>query len=199
MIYLELFFSFFKLGLFGFGGGYAIIPLMEYEISSHGWLDISDFANIVSISQMTPGPIGINAATYVGYHAAPLGLLGSLIATLGMVLPSFIIVIAIANIFNRFSQHPLFQSILKGIRPVTIGLITSAVWFFAGISILTTKLSTREISRWSEMPWYDLFDRIHVSPGGVMIAIIIFVLIKKTKIHPIMAVVVSAALGVLLI
>lgn len=199
MIYWELFSTFFKLGLFGFGGGYAIVPLMEFEISAHGWLDMADFANIVSVSQMTPGPIAINAATYIGYHAAPFGFLGALCATFGVVLPSFILIIAIANIFNKFNQHPVFQSILKGIRPVTIGLIASAVWFFATISIITLKISTAAISRWSTFWWYSFFEKIHISPGALLIAIIIFVLIQKAKIHPILAVVMSAVFGILLI
>jgi hypothetical protein len=102
MIYLELFGVFFKIGLFGFGGGYAMIPLLEGEISAHGWLPVREFADIVAISQMTPGPIMVNAATYIGYRVA--GFLGSAIATFGVSLPSLVLVMLVAHSIRVFKE-----------------------------------------------------------------------------------------------
>ncbi len=134
MIYVELFGVFFKIGLFGFGGGYAMVPLLEGEIASHGWLPVREFADIVAISQMTPGPIMVNAATYIGYRAA--GVLGSAIATFGVSLPSFILVTLVAHSIRVFKESVGVQGILYGIRPGTVGLIAAAVVFFARVSML---------------------------------------------------------------
>jgi chromate transporter len=134
MIYLELFGVFFKIGLFGFGGGYAMIPLLEGEISAHGWLPVREFADIVAISQMTPGPIMVNAATYIGYRVA--GFLGSAIATFGVSLPSLVLVILVAHSIRVFKESVGVQGILYGIRPGTVGLIATAVVFFARVSII---------------------------------------------------------------
>jgi chromate transporter len=130
MILLELFWSFFQVGLFCFGGGYAALPLIQREtVDLHHWLDLQEFADVVTISQMTPGPIGINAATFVGQRVASLP--GSIVATLGFVFPSFLIVLVLAVIYYRYRSLTLMQSILGGLRPAVVALIASA-----GLTIL---------------------------------------------------------------
>jgi len=131
MIYLKLIWSYLKIGLFGFGGGYAMLTLIEREIVGHGWLTSTAFTDIVAISQMTPGPIGINSATYIGYmapgmveprFAGPLwGLLGSVICTLTVVLPSYLLVLYASHFVRRHKDSLAIQGIFKGLRPVTIG------------------------------------------------------------------------------
>ncbi len=125
MIYLQLFWSFFKIGLFGFGGGYAILSLIQQEIYGYGWMSQSEFVDMVAISQMTPGPIGINAATYVGYTVTG-SVLGSAITTFALLLPSLIIMLTLCQIYKRMKDNVYVAGTLKGLRYVVIGLIASA-------------------------------------------------------------------------
>lgn len=124
-IYIQLFISFFKIGLFGFGGGYAIISLIQHEIEMHGWMTQKEFTDIIAISQMTPGPIGINSATYVGYTASGT-VLGSAIATIAIVLPSFIIMLTLVKFFIALKGNKYLEWAFLGLRPVVIGLIAAA-------------------------------------------------------------------------
>ncbi|MBP8904367.1 MAG: chromate transporter [Paludibacteraceae bacterium] len=124
-IYIQLFLSFFKIGLFGFGGGYAIISLIQHEIEIHGWMTQSEFTDIIAISQMTPGPIGINSATYVGYTASG-SVLGSVIATVAIVLPSFIIMLTLVKFFFALKGNKYMEWAFLGLRPAVIGLIAAA-------------------------------------------------------------------------
>lgn len=124
MIYLQLFLSFVKIGLFSFGGGYAMIPFIQREVVSHGWLTVSQLVDIIAIAEMTPGPIAVNSATFVGYNAA--GLLGGFVATLGVSLPSMILVLIISGFFYKFQKKPANRMMFYGIRPVVVGLILSA-------------------------------------------------------------------------
>lgn len=134
MLFLELFLTFFQIGLFGFGGGYAMLSMIQGEVvTSHGWLSSAEFTDIVAISQMTPGPIGINSATYVGYTAAinagyshVWGVLGSITATFAVVLPSFILMIAISKFFLKYQKHPMVEAVFKGLRPAVVGLLAAA-------------------------------------------------------------------------
>lgn len=126
MIYIELFYTFFKIGLFGFGGGYAMLSLIQGEVvTRHGWLTPQEFTDIVAISQMTPGPIGINSATYVGFSATG-SIWGSVIATAAVILPSFILMLTISRFFIKFQKHPAVESVFSGIRPVVVGLLAAA-------------------------------------------------------------------------
>ncbi|MEN6569170.1 MAG: chromate transporter [Rikenellaceae bacterium] len=126
MIYLQLFITFFKIGLFTFGGGYAMISLIQNEVVvNHHWVDAASFTDMIAISQMTPGPIGINSATYVGY-AVTGNVFGSAIATIAVSLPSFIIILTIAHFYVQFKKNVLFESALNGIKPVVLGLIGAA-------------------------------------------------------------------------
>lgn len=134
MIFLQLFYTFFKIGLFGFGGGYAMISMIQGEVvTRHEWLSSTEFTDIIAISQMTPGPIGINSATYVGYSAVVnagyshvIGILGSVVATVSVVLPSFILMVLISKFFLKYQKHPIIASVFKGLRPGVVGLLAAA-------------------------------------------------------------------------
>ena len=136
MIYIKLIWSYLKIGLFGFGGGYAMLALIEREIVGPGWITEQTFTDIVAISQMTPGPIGINSATYIGYVArgqysqafsSPVfGILGSLICTLVVIIPSFMLVAYTSHLIHRHRDSDVVKGIFTGLRPVVVGLIASA-------------------------------------------------------------------------
>lgn len=130
----QLFWSFFLIGMFTFGGGYAMLSLIQAEVVvEHAWLSESTFTDIVAISQMTPGPIGINCATYVGYDVVTatgaghlMGIIGSLTATLAITLPSFIIVLLLVRFYNKVKGSPVFEGVMSVIRPAVVGLIGAA-------------------------------------------------------------------------
>jgi chromate transporter len=127
MIYLKLFLTFFKIGLVSFGGGYAVLGMINQEVVvANKWISNKEFIDIVAISQSTPGPIAINSATYIGYKVAPVGVLGSVLATLGVVLPSVIVMIFICRFFFKFKNNRHVENALSGLRPATVGLIAAA-------------------------------------------------------------------------
>lgn len=134
MIYLQLFYTFFKIGLFGFGGGYGMLSLIQNEVvENHQWISVSEFTDIVAVSQMTPGPIGINSATYVGYtsvinegYSQTDAVFGSLLSSFAVVLPSFILMLMISVFLMRYKNHPLVQTVLSWLRPVVVGLLAAA-------------------------------------------------------------------------
>ena len=125
--YIELFYTFFKIGLFGFGGGYAMLSIVQFEVvEAHQWLTIGEFTDIVAISQVTPGPIAINSATYIGYQATGGTVAGSLIATFAVCLPSIIIMVLICRFFLLFKSNSYVMAALSGMKPAAIGLIAAA-------------------------------------------------------------------------
>lgn len=134
MIFLELFLTFFIIGIFGFGGGYGMLSLIQTQtVTQHHWLTTAEFTNIVAISQMTPGPIGINSATYCGYtaiHNAGMGegmaILGSATATFALVLPSFVLMVLISKLFMKYMNTQMVQSVFTGLRPAVVGLLAAA-------------------------------------------------------------------------
>jgi chromate transporter len=134
MIYLYLFITFFEIGLFGFGGGYGMLSLIQTEVVvHHHWLSTAEFTNVVAISQMTPGPIGINAATYCGYTAVHnagynglMAVLGSTLATFALVLPSLVLMILISKMFMKYMNTSAVQSVFSGLRPAVVGLLAAA-------------------------------------------------------------------------
>ena len=127
MILLELFWSFLQIGLFSIGGGYAAMPLIQSQaVTQHAWLTMAEFGDLVTIAEMTPGPIAINAATFVGYRSA--GVLGSVCATLGVVLPSFTIILIISGILREFQENTYVQYAFRGIRAGVLALIVKAMW-----------------------------------------------------------------------
>ncbi len=152
MIFLQLFITFFEIGLFGFGGGYGMLSLIQGEVvTKHAWLTAAEFTDIVAVSQVTPGPIGINSATYVGYaavthagYSASWGMLGSCLATVAVVLPSFLLMLLVVKAFRKYRQNAVVESMFSVLRPTVVGLIAAA-------AIL---LMTREnFSAPSESPW----------------------------------------------
>ncbi|MFC2711194.1 chromate transporter [Hoylesella oralis] len=134
MIYLYLFITFFEIGLFGFGGGYGMLSLIQTEtVVHHHWLSSAEFTNIVAVSQMTPGPIGINSATYCGYVATHnagyngfMAVLGSTVATFALVLPSLILMVLISKMFMKYMNTSAVQNIFSGLRPAVVGLLAAA-------------------------------------------------------------------------
>ena len=134
MIFLQLFITFFQIGLFGFGGGYGMLSLIQGEVVHHwGWMTTAEFTDIVAVSQMTPGPIGINSATYCGYTAVhnagmseTMAVLGSCVSTFALVLPSLILMILISKMFMKYMNTPLVQSVFTGLRPAVVGLLAAA-------------------------------------------------------------------------
>ncbi|MHB1418306.1 MAG: chromate transporter [Bacillota bacterium] len=171
MVVLTLFLAFFRIGAFSFGGGYAMIPFFEKElVTIHGWLSLGQLTDIIAISQMTPGPIAINAATYVGYKVA--GIPGSLAATLGVIAPSAVIILIIAKFFTRFQEHPVVQGVMKGLRPVSVALIA-----VAGI----------------QLGQHSLTDFLSLLIGGIAM-----VGILSKKIHPIYILLFAGVLGIIL-
>ncbi len=152
MIFTDLFVTFFFIGLFGFGGGYGMLSLIQAEVvHNHGWMTTSEFTDIVAISQMTPGPIGINSATYCGYTAVhnaglgePLAILGSLTATAALVLPSLILMIVISRMFLKYMHTPTVQSVFAGRRPAVVGLLGAATLLL---------ITPDNFSTPSENPW----------------------------------------------
>ena len=174
-----------------------MIPLIGEEITRHGWIMQEEFANIVAVSQMTPGPIAVNAATYIGFKVA--GIWGSAFATLGVSLPSFILVIVVAKFFEKLSNSKYFEGVLSGIRPATIGLIAAAVWFFADMSIFVLNEASK-LPLWLENSSAgSFFQTIKINPAALLIFLVILIGTKKFKLHPIAAVALSALLGLLIL
>ena len=136
MIYIELFWTFFKIGLFTFGGGYAMLPLIQAETAAHGWMGNAELVNFIAVSESTPGPFAINISTYVGVETG--GILGAFCATAGVVLPSFLIILIVAEFFEQFRHHKIVSGCMSGLKPAVIGLIGASVgktvFFPAGIS-----------------------------------------------------------------
>ena len=183
MMYLELFWSFFQIGLFSIGGGYAAMPLIQNQVVDlHPWLTMTQFADIMTIAEMTPGPIAINSATFVGIQVA--GLPGAIIATLGCVLPSCVIVLTLAYIYYRFRGLNIVQGILAGLRPAVIAMIASA-----GISLLILAIYGQRT-----LP----ADLTSVDIIAVVIFLAGFVALRRWKLHPLWVMAGCGAAGVLL-
>ncbi|MDE6809472.1 MAG: chromate transporter [Muribaculaceae bacterium] len=186
MIYLKLIWSYLKIGLFGFGGGYAMLALIEREIVGPGWITEQMFTDIVAISQMTPGPIGINSATYIGYVAPGLagfngvlwGLLGSLICTCVVVLPSFLLVTYTSHFITRHKDSALIKGVFAGLRPVVVGLIASAALLLMNGANFGTEST-------------DIIK-------SVIICAISFCIVFFTKIHPIAVIVLAGVTGLII-
>ncbi|MBO4592625.1 MAG: chromate transporter [Bacteroidaceae bacterium] len=189
MLFLELFCVFFKIGLFGFGGGYAMLSMIQAEVvTSNHWLTSSQFADIVAISQSTPGPIGINSATYSGYisvvnegYPAIVGILGSLIATVAVVLPSFLLVLLVLKILNHYREHPLTKTIFAALRPTVVGLLLAAV------IVLMTKDNFGSVT---DTPWQFCVS--------VFLFLAAFVGTFFYKVHPIRMIILCGLAGFLL-
>ena len=169
MIYLQLLFSFMQVGLFSIGGGYAAIPLIQYQaVDLHGWLSMSEFTDLITIAEMTPGPIAVNSATFVGTRMA--GVWGAVVATLGCVLPSMLLVSVLAYVYYRFRQVSALQNVLASLRPVVVALIASA-----GLSILMLVL-------WNGQP--ISLSGVDYASGALFL--VAFVLLRRFRLNPIL-------------
>ncbi|NMB33669.1 MAG: chromate transporter [Clostridium sp.] len=195
MIYLLLFWTFLKIGAVSFGGGYAMIPLIQEQMLYLGWMSSEEFANILAVSEMTPGPIATNTATYVGAKAA--GILGSVSATMGVTFPSFFIVIIIARFLTQFKENKIVDSILKTIRPVTIGLICSAVIFLAQTSLFQIEITFSTLIEGVLGGFSGILHAIRLDKAGIFIFFVIFVATARFKLHPVFAILSSGLLGFL--
>lgn len=183
MIYLELFWSYFQIGLFSIGGGYAAMPLIQHQVVDiHSWLTMTQFADIVTIAEMTPGPIAINSATFVGTMVA--GLPGAIIATIGCVFPSCVIVMLLAFIYNRYRGLSVVQGILAGLRPAVIAMIASA-----GISLFFTAVYGT-----TTLP----ADILSVNMVAFVIFLGAFFILRRWKVNPIKVMVGSGIAGLVL-
>lgn len=178
MIFLQLFWEFFKTGLFALGGGMATVPFL-FDISAKtGWFTAAELANMIAISESTPGPIGVNMATYVGFRTA--GIPGGIIATLGLITPSVIIVVIVAKILTRFKDSPIVETIFRYLRPAVIGLILFAFWQLVPLTFLGAE------------------KNILILPV-IAFAVILFCLIKFKKVHPIVWIGVGAIFGLIVL
>jgi chromate transporter len=183
MIYLDLFWSFFQIGLFSIGGGYAAMPLIQNQVVDiHPWLTMAQFADIMTIAEMTPGPVAINSATFVGIQVA--GLPGAIIATVGCVFPSCIIVMTLAYIYYRFRGLNMVQGVLAGLRPAVIAMIASA-----GISLLIMAI-------YSQRALPD--DLMSLDMIAVVIFLIGFFILRKWKPNPLWVMAGSGVAGIIL-
>ncbi len=183
MIFLELFWSFFQIGLFSIGGGYAAMPLIENQVVDiHPWLTMTQFADIMAIAEMTPGPIAINSATFVGTQVA--GLPGAVVATMGCVFPSSLIVLLLAYFYYRFRGLDIMQGILAGLRPAVIAMIASA-----GISLLILALYGQRVLP-DDLRSADLIA-VLIFAGGMFV-------LRKWKLNPLWVMAGSGAAGVVL-
>lgn len=170
MIYLQLFFSFLQIGMFSFGGGYAAMPLIQGQVvKAHAWLSMAEFTDLITISQMTPGPIAVNSATFVGLKIA--GVLGAFAATLGCILPSCIIVTIIARLYLKYRKLSMLQGILKSLRPAVVAMIGAA-----GISVLWTAFGWANLHGISALEFGEKTDW-----SLVVIFVVCLVLLRKKK------------------
>ena len=176
MILLSLFLVFLKIGAFTFGGGYAMIALIQAEVSARGWISAEELVNFIAIAESTPGPIAVNMATFVGARIA--GIPGAAIATLGVVLPSFIIILLVARCFDRFKKSPIISGCMSGLRPAVVGLIGTAL-----ITVGQTVL----------FPAGFIFGKEFLAALGIAA---VCALLAFKKLHPIAVICISAALGI---
>ena len=183
MIYIQLILEFFKIGLFTFGGGYAMIPLFKEIVTRYQWLPIDEFYNFLGVCEATPGPIAINMATFIGSNQA--GVVGSILATLGVVLPSFIIILLVATILRNFIKNKYVQSFLDGVKPIVVGLITSTGLLLAlkAIGLTQTTFS------------FDAVSTICLAVLGAYYIVKQYIL--KKKVNNIAFIVLSALVGVI--
>ena len=180
MIYLQLFLSFLQIGMFSFGGGYAAMPLIQGQVVTlHGWLTISEFTDLITISQMTPGPIAVNSATFVGMKIA--GIPGAVVATAGCILPSCIIVTILARLYLKYRNLDLLQGVLKSLRPAVVAMIASA-----GILILKNAF------------WGNGESILLTGTEWSMVVIfgICVLLLRKTKLNPVWVMVLAGVMKV---
>ena len=191
MIYLKLYLEFFKIGLFAIGGGLATLPFIKQLGEKYGWITQRQILDMIAISESTPGPIGINAATFVGNTTT--GILGGIVATIGVVTPSVIIILLVAHYFTKFSEEPIVKSAFTGIRPAVTGLIAAVGFEVAKVTLFDID-KYNIISKFypSEMKIFSILNIKAV----ILFSIIIFLMNKYEK-HPITYLIASALIGIM--
>lgn len=180
MIYLELLWTFLKIGAFTFGGGYAMLPLIQEEVIAHGWMDTKSLIDFIAVSESTPGPFAVNIATYVGAEVG--GIFGSFCATLGVVLPSFVIILIVAKCFERFNKSKIIKGCMSGLKPAVVGLIGAAV-ISVGLTVFVPNGFSGTIL--TDFTFYMTLTTFLLS------AVLAF-----KKVHPILIICLSALLGI---
>lgn len=181
MTYLLLAFEFFKIGLFSIGGGMATLPFLMDLTTKYDWYTANELANVVAISESTPGPVGVNMATYAGYNAA--GIPGALIATLSLTAPALIIIIIIARFLENFSENATVKAVFYGIRPTVAALIGYAVWELLKITLVTVTNGVTEINYWNLAICIIFFGLMQIKKLG--------------KFHPLFWIIAGAAAGII--
>ena len=184
MIYLQLFFEFFKTGLFAIGGGLATLPFLQNISEKYGWFSSRELVDMIAVSESTPGPIGINMATYAGYKTANLP--GAIIAVIGEVAPSIIIIVLIAHYYMKFNEHPKVAAAFYGVRPAVAGLIGAAGYEVAKVALFNINkyLSTKNV--------LDIFD-----VKSLLLFAFILISSNKYKKHPVLFLLAAAAIGII--
>ena len=180
MIYLELFFTFLMIGAFTFGGGYAMLPLIQEEVAAKGWVEAAALVDFVAVSESTPGPFAINMATYVGAEVG--GVLGAVCATLGVVVPSFVIILIVAKCYDKFRQSKVVKGCMSGLKPAVVGLIGGAI-VSVGAAVFFS--AGWDVAAFQELKFYL----------AAAICAVMLVLSFK-KVHPIIIICISAAIGI---
>ena len=188
MIFLELFWTFFKIGAFTFGGGYAMLPLIQEEVLRHSWVVESELINFIAVSESTPGPFAINMATYVGSQVGgDYGILGSIFgafcATMGVVLPSFIVILIVAKFYEKYKKSRIVKGCMSGLKPAVVGLIGAAILSVVGEVLFPAGVSLSVLTN----------PTFYVSIG---IFALTCTLAFWKKVHPIILIVLSAAIGI---
>ena len=179
MIYLKLFLTFFKIGAFTFGGGYAMLPLIQQEVLNNKWMRAEELIDFIAISESTPGPFAVNVSTYIGFEMG--GIPGAICASLGVVIPSFVVILLVARAYERFEKSRIVAGSMSGLKPAVVGLIGTAV-FSTAVSAFPIN---RDLHLWDPKLWIGL----------VIFAGMAFLL--KKKVHPILIILISALLGIL--
>ena len=182
MIFLELFLTFFKIGLFTFGGGYAMLPLIQAEVYAKDWLSAEELINFVAVSESTPGPFAVNIATYIGTETG--GLLGAVCATLGVVMPSFLVILIIAKIYDKFRKNKGVQGCMSGLKPAVVGMIGAAILSMVGTVLFPNGIAATDAMKNPALPI------------SILLAAVMTYLAFK-KVHPIIIICISAAVGIL--
>ena len=185
IVFFQLFYEFFKIGLFAIGGGLATLPFLQDLAEKTGWFTTEMLANMIAVSESTPGPIGINMATYAGFHAG--GVLGGIIATLSMVCPSIIVCVIIAKVLDKFNDSKYVKSVFSVLRPVVVGLIAAAGYQIFKISIVHVDLFRETGLLSSLLDW-----------KAIILFVVLFVLVMKLKKHPLVFVAIGAVVGIVL-
>lgn len=180
MIYLELFLTFLKIGAFTFGGGYAMLPLVQEEVLAHGWMDLASLVDFIAVSESTPGPFAVNIATYVGTETG--GFLGAACATFGVVLPSFIVILAVAKFFEKFRKSKAVSGVMSGLKPAVPGLIAAAA------------VSIGKSVFFPDGAFFQAFTGVSFYFSLAIFAVALLLALKK--VHPIFIIALSAVLGI---